>query len=152
MTQLAQWNSRRMFRFIYTSTLTVPMNKSLLDDIITVAVRNNREIGITGILLFVEGQFMQVLEGPKQHIELTTEKILSDARHTGVQILFQGGAGGRSFPDWHMKAALPTAKQISAVREIGTAEAIFDTMPAPYPPEIDFFIRGFFDGLDTKAA
>jgi len=141
-----------MFRFIYTSTLTVPMNETLLDDIVTVAVRNNKRIDITGILLFVEGQFMQVLEGPKEHIEITTEKILGDSRHTGVRILFQGGAGGRAFPDWHMKAALPTAKQISTVREIGTANAIFDTMPAPYPPEIDFFIRGFFDGLEANAA
>ncbi len=141
-----------MFRFIYSSTLTVPMNEKLLDDIVSTSVRNNSQIGITGILLFAEGQFMQVLEGPKQYIEVTTQTILSDTRHTGVRTLFQGGAGERSFPDWHMKAALPTAEQISAAREIGTAKAIFDTMPTPYPPEIDFFIRGFFDGLNANAA
>lgn len=141
-----------MFRLIYSSTLAVPMTKTLIDDIVSVSVRNNEQIGITGVLLFAQDHFMQVLEGSKAEVETTIQKIVNDHRHTGVRILFKGVARERAFPDWHMKSAEPTTQQIAGVREMGSAQAIFDPLPKPYSPEIDFFIRSFFKGLMDVAA
>ena len=141
-----------MFRLIYSSTLAVPMTETLIEEIVSVSARNNEQVDITGVLLFAEDHFMQVLEGPKAHVETTIQKIVNDSRHIGVRILFKGSARERSFPDWHMKSAEPTAQQIAGVREMGTAEALFEPMPVPYSPEIDFFIRSFFKGLMDVAA
>jgi hypothetical protein len=128
------------------------MTETLIEDIVSVSVRNNTQTDITGILLFAEDHFLQLLEGPKEHVETTLQNIVNDRRHTDVRILFKGGAGERSFPDWHMKSAEPTAQQIAGVREMGSAQEIFDPLPKPYSPEIDFFIRAFFTDLMDVAA
>ena len=141
-----------MFRLIYSSKLATPMTATLLSEIVSVSVNTNQKIGITGILLFAENAFMQVLEGSEEHVRATMETIDSDSRHSDVRILFSGGATERAFPDWHMKAAAPTAEQIAGIRALGTAQAIFDPIPQPYSPEIDFYIRMFFDNLASKAA
>jgi len=140
-----------MFRIVYTSRLSAEMNDGLLNDIASAAIRNNSASDITGILLFTDGAFMQVLEGPKDAVEGLMATISADPRHTNVKRLFHGGAGERSFPDWHMKIKQLTAQEIEGVRDMESVEGILDPLVKPLSPEIDFFVRAFFDELAEEA-
>ncbi len=63
---------------------------------------NNKELGLTGMLLFAEGEFCQVLEGPSQNLELVLDRIQCDRRHLSMRIIFHEPVAERSFSNWAM--------------------------------------------------
>ena len=63
---------------------------------------NNAHDNLTGGLLFSDGCFAQVLEGPLKAIETTFERIQCDERHHEVTVLQSGPIEARDFPDWSM--------------------------------------------------
>jgi hypothetical protein len=62
----------------------------------------NRAESVTGALLFSNGGFEQVLEGPREVVERRFERIVADRRHTDVTVLSFTPTQRRSFPDWPM--------------------------------------------------
>lgn len=76
-----------------------------IEGILNVARRNNHDHGITGALLYSNGCFAQVLEGPLSAVEAVFEKIELDARHHDVKILYFKPLATRSFGGWSMAFA-----------------------------------------------
>lgn len=79
--------------------------------------RNNAGNGITGILLYYNGNFMQLLEGVPDVVAETFERISSDDRHSGILKLQDSIVWKRAFPDYQMgfctissEAALPVSE------------------------------------------
>lgn len=70
--------------------------------ILATSQANNARVGVTGALMFNQGCFAQVLEGPRSAIEATFERIQQDARHGDVSLLAFGPAEARGFPVWSM--------------------------------------------------
>jgi hypothetical protein len=66
-----------------------------------VRVKNAR-LGITGILLYSNSQFMQVLEGPDAAVRDCYAGIAVDPRHFGVQMLSAEPITERRYPSWRM--------------------------------------------------
>jgi hypothetical protein len=62
----------------------------------------NSEAGITGMLLYKDGQFMQVLEGPADAVTTTFHRISKDNRHHSINVIVQGAVQERRFPGWSM--------------------------------------------------
>ena len=77
--------------------------------ILAASRRNNARDGITGALLFSEGCFAQVLEGPLDAVESAFERIQCDGRHSDVTVLQSGPITARDFPDWSMAFTGPDA-------------------------------------------
>ncbi len=50
------------------------------------------------MLLYLDGQFLQVLDGEKHSVENLYQCIVADPRHDSLQVLFGGGADGALFP------------------------------------------------------
>ncbi len=73
-----------------------------LEGIIAAARRNNAAIGVTGVLLFADGNFIQALEGPPEAISLTLARIRNDVRHRRILELYRTPIEARNFPDWSM--------------------------------------------------
>jgi hypothetical protein len=63
---------------------------------------NNARDGVTGGLLFSDGCFAQILEGPLHTVENAFERIQCDGRHQEVTVLQSGSIAARDFPDWSM--------------------------------------------------
>ena len=63
---------------------------------------NNARDGITGGLLFNDGCFAQVLEGPADAVEAAFERIQCDDRHGEVTVIETGPIPARDFPGWSM--------------------------------------------------
>lgn len=91
-----------LYYLVYTSVATQPMAKEQLKEILEVARANNHRQRITGLLLYSNGQFLQILEGEKEEVQALYDHIANDERHTHVVTIAEGEADHRMFPDWSM--------------------------------------------------
>ena len=91
-----------MISLIYVSIATQPMSKQELLDLLNECVRNNQPAHITGMLLYKDGKFMQILEGPDQNVRRIFAAIERDHRHYSVIKLVEGPITERLFPTWTM--------------------------------------------------
>lgn len=89
-------------RLIYVSHAVGEVNASVLDGILATARNFNVGRQVTGLLLFHEGTFFQVLEGETQTLRTLMVKIGKDARHDGLLTLADGPIAVRTFPNWSM--------------------------------------------------
>ena len=94
-----------VFRLVYVSTATSPLKLDELKAIEKVAIRNNGELHITGLLTYCDGKFMQFLEGEQADVEEIFAKIVGDGRHHSIDVIRQGNIPKRQFKDWQMKYA-----------------------------------------------
>lgn len=90
-----------VIQLIYLSDL-VGTDDSRLDTILESAARHNREDGITGMLLYANGNFMQVLEGDATAVHRTYARIAKDPRHKNLTILLEEQIATRQFEGWSM--------------------------------------------------
>jgi hypothetical protein len=72
---------------------------NLLED----AVHKNKRNGITGVLLYDNRIFGQIIEGYPQHVELIWKAISADPRHKELQVLDINPLQKRRFTNWSMK-------------------------------------------------
>ena len=74
-----------------------------LDHILASARRRNLAEKITGMLLYYQGEFVQILEGEKKSVENIYEKFIgSDFRHTALNKVYQNTISHRNFSNWSM--------------------------------------------------
>ena len=95
-------SSESVYQLAYVSTETEPFSQIDLVELLAVARGANAERGVTGLLLYREGCFYQVLEGNEFAVNKTFNGIEQDPRHRDVQVLFKGESESREFPDWQM--------------------------------------------------
>ena len=93
----------------------------VLGDILDSSVRRNRQNDITGMLLYSEGHFMQVLEGDEPAVLATYQRIWDDRRHHCLTLLQAHSVAQRCFTDWSM-----------GFRQLNTADAAAFPLHAPY--------------------
>ena len=85
-----------------------------IDGILAASRANNSRDGITGVLLYSDGCFAQVLEGPLDAIEATFERIQCDPRHGEVTVIRSEPITARDFPEWSMAfTGAPTSSRFS---------------------------------------
>lgn len=113
-------------QLIYVSDL-VNQDEGQIASIVESAVRHNREDGITGMLLYSGGNFLQVLEGEKSRVRGTYDRIAMDPRHRNLTLLTEEEVPERHFANWSM-----------GYRQLGAEEVA--KMPA-YAPYFQFGFR-----------
>jgi len=91
-----------MFRLVYTSTETDAFSGPDLVRLMKKSRHNNDQLGITGMLLYHNGSFLQALEGEESAVRQLTDRIAGDPRHSGMVVLHAASAENRDFPDWSM--------------------------------------------------
>src|SRR5208283_4698336 len=73
----------------------------------------NQARGITGVLIFVDGVFFQILEGEKDVVIDLMESIQRDTRHSGVKVYRERETDERAFASWSMAYLSPSAEEVS---------------------------------------
>lgn len=91
-----------MIQLIYVSSAKRKMKQGDLLDLLQVSRSNNKRLDVTGVLVYRNGAFLQVLEGQEQAVERLYERICADERHKDVTTLMKEPADRRDFPDWAM--------------------------------------------------
>lgn len=78
------------------------MSEDQLLEILTTSRENNALKNVTGMLLYGEGAFVQVLEGEPADVDSVFESIKADQRHKRLIEVSKGDLSTRNFPDWWM--------------------------------------------------
>jgi hypothetical protein len=91
-----------MRQCLYVSSSAGRISDSDVAKILERARRNNERDGITGMLLYCDGNFLQLIEGEDEVVEATFRRIERDRRHSDVTILFDEKVPKRAFADWSM--------------------------------------------------
>jgi Sensors of blue-light using FAD len=101
------------YQIIYSSESATPMQMEDLDEILEDARSSNASQGITGALVYVEGVFLQILEGERDVVEALMGKIARDVRHETVTVLREAEVPAAVFKDWKMAYVSATAEQVA---------------------------------------
>lgn len=99
-----------LHHLIYLSRATQPFSDADLLALLTQARHYNASQDISGLLVYGNGQFLQVLEGEEEAVRTLYEHIRRDPRHRDVATFADKDIEARAFPDWGM-AFQPLAPQ-----------------------------------------
>lgn len=92
----------RLIRLVYSSRVADAVDPAAIRAILAVSQRNNARDGISGMLCFSSGVFLQCLEGGRPEVNRTYHRILGDPRHSDPEILGYQEIFQRDFDDWSM--------------------------------------------------
>jgi len=111
-----------MIRLTYISQEAQPFAADALLDLLNQCHSNNTSKGITGMLLYGNGTFLQTLEGEKALVEALMSRISADPRHTGIKIVKQEAITERQYTEWSMgyeRVTEKTLAEIPSLRNFG---------------------------------
>lgn len=91
-----------VYQLLYISASNHDFDEEELCDLLNIAREKNLAVGVSGMLLYHNGSFIQALEGAQTEVELIYERIGKDPRHTESRILFRGEVFERDFDGWSM--------------------------------------------------
>lgn len=91
-----------MLSIVYASTAAEPFSAEALAALLEQSRANNTRLGLTGLLLYKDGQFMQALEGPDDVVRERIAVIAADNRHGNIRTVLEREIADREFPDWTM--------------------------------------------------
>ena len=91
-----------LVRLLYASRAVASVNQDELIAILRKSKANNPAVGVTGVLCFSEGIFLQVLEGGRSAVNRLYNHIARDQRHHDVELLCYEEIGERHFAGWSM--------------------------------------------------
>jgi Sensors of blue-light using FAD len=114
-----------LFALTYLSKATRDLLPEELDAILLQARLFNAAEQVTGVLLYGEECFFQLLEGPEASVRKVFDRISAARAHTDIRVLSQGSIAGRFFESWHMGF---THSPVSAMQDLSQF-AWEDAMP-----------------------
>lgn len=92
----------KLIHLIYISSATNWPTENDLKELLEQARERNLKQNITGMLLYDNATFMQVLEGSAEDVHDIYSSILKDPRNNGLFTLIEEEISERSFPNWSM--------------------------------------------------
>jgi hypothetical protein len=87
---------------MYASRAVPALDQEELVTILRQSKANNPSTGVTGVLCYSGGIFLQVLEGGRSAVNKLYNRIGADPRHTDVELLLYEEIGERRFASWSM--------------------------------------------------
>lgn len=96
-------------KICYVSTANPNMDDSETKALLDLVTQKNNLLKVKGILLFLEGNFFQILEGKEKQIKELFETIKNDPRHHNIIKIFSHSIKDQSFEDYRssFKAIIP---------------------------------------------
>lgn len=87
---------------VYVSTSTHVLSDAEIQHLLERARARNLAEGVTGVLLYSRGNFMQYLEGSRSGVAKVYEVIKADPLHYGIIELINEPRETREFSEWNM--------------------------------------------------
>ncbi len=91
-----------LIRLMYASRAATGLDQEELQAILRQCKAANPQHGITGVLCFSQGIFLQVLEGGRSSVNRLYNRIVGDPRHHQVELMLYEEIGERRFAGWSM--------------------------------------------------
>jgi hypothetical protein len=106
-----------LIRVVYISAASKLMSQADLDELLLTSRTNNTAVNVSGLLLYHDGSFFQVLEGAEEAVQAVLDRIRRDRRHSSLITLDKSVVASRGFSTWSM-AYVPFAG-LSAIQQEG---------------------------------
>ncbi|OOQ61418.1 BLUF domain-containing protein [Mucilaginibacter pedocola] len=100
---------------IYLSTAVDLLDEQEIHNLLAKSRARNASNDITGILLYHEGNFIQLLEGEQAKVDETLERIAGDPSHKNIIVIDEGDLDERNFGAWSMGYQKATAKELADI-------------------------------------
>jgi hypothetical protein len=97
------------------SSATKFLSEEDISSLLHKARQYNLEHNITGILLYIDGDFLQILEGNKHDVYDLFLKIKTDTKHRGIIVVHEGKKAARQFKEWTMGFHSSSYKEITDI-------------------------------------
>ncbi len=136
------------YQLVYSSVPTKKMISSHLYLLLREVRLKNKLSQITGLLVFVDDMFLQVLEGNEKDVKTVFEKISRDARHANIETLFEGHIAERAFPNWAMAYASASTRELGNWSGLNNTTTIQDILS--HITTNPTLVPGIFKNLLTK--
>lgn len=120
-----------MRQLLYVSRTSPGLTATELDGILTGSRRRNALLGITGLLLYIDGGFLQLLEGEEQPLRELYGRIAADRRHWELRLMLDREMRSRAFPEWHMGFERPAMDDPETAGMFGVARSAIHDGLAP---------------------
>lgn len=137
------WGQFMVFQLVYVS---YAQNGLTVDDVHEIAKQSaitNLDSNITGILLYADGNILQILEGHEEHIENLYSRIAEDERHSGVIVMLRKHTKSREFENWSMGFRAVEKSVYNDAVFILTKNSLEDSLPENRSLELDVMTRSF---------
>ncbi|QKG55722.1 BLUF domain-containing protein [Hymenobacter sp. BRD128] len=95
------------YSIVYISTAIADFREADLLQLLKQARGFNEQAGITGVLMYSGGRFIQVLEGCPAAVRRLFARIAADPRHGCLEKLADGRVPQREYKEWYMSFAPP---------------------------------------------
>ena len=140
-----------MHLIFYTSQSNIAADKveESLADIVRACQKHNKANGVTGVLFYENGTFIQALEGEEDDVRSTLERVKRDARHSHVNILVDTPVEARSFPDWVMDTFFVRHPELVDGEMIALIQKIYDRSLPINAKDLVEFHKKMIDEVDT---
>jgi len=86
----------------YQSRAVQPPSEGELDALVARARARNHSLGVTGLLLYEDGRYLQTLEGPPEGLSQVWSSIRQDERHSDIELLTEHLVSSRLFSEWDL--------------------------------------------------
>jgi Sensors of blue-light using FAD len=120
-----------MRQLLFASNTTPDLAPGVLDDILTASRRNNAMMGITGLLLYIDCGFLQILEGDELALRELHTRISADRRHWGIRVMLDREVRTRAFPSWSMGFERPAMDDPESAGMFGVARSAIQDQLSP---------------------
>ncbi len=141
-----------LHRVVYLSAATGEADTVDLRSIAHQCQRNNSHTGVTGLLMFIDGSFLQVIEGESGVITELLETLRSDHRHKDITIIEEKPVEARLFPQWCMEVRKAEFDNTIANCEETFAETIKRIERVEGEMLLTVFLQQFFDSAQPVHA
>src|SRR5271165_1962570 len=111
---------KSLISLIYASRSTECFHEHEIPDLLQQVRVANAKQEITGMLLYISGSFLQVLEGQPEMVDAVFGKILADKRNTEIRAIARESIPERAFEGWTMMHK--TLDPVEAGELIGEAD------------------------------
>ena len=142
-----------MIQVTYVSCVSAPLPRAELLTLLLQCRTNNAERGITGMLLYSRGTFLQTIEGDEAVIDPLVEQIWEDDRHQDIRLISRQVVTKRQYSDWSMGFAEITDQsllQLEGLKDFTADDFTFDYLIGNEPVVtslMDHFREPNFDEL-----
>ncbi|MDF7815710.1 BLUF domain-containing protein [Hymenobacter sp. YC55] len=107
-----------VFQLLYHSQATKPLGETEFYQLLSQARQGNAARQITGLLVYQQGYYVQVLEGPEAQVRALYARIEQDPRHTHVVTVYEAADRPRFFAHWRMALGHATVPVVARLFEV----------------------------------
>jgi len=104
-----------MIQTAYVSRAAEAVTEESLLSLMQQCMANNEASGITGMLLYGNDTFLQVLEGEEPVLDTLVDKIRKDPRHSEIHFLYRKPVEHRQYTEWSLGFKRISAQGLNAV-------------------------------------